>query len=80
MNYKITSADGTIERIQITSDYFKKWKVWKIGFKDGKVAMLFKVGTEWMQGIEDTLDEYLLTTIGNCIDEIIASNCRMAFK
>jgi len=78
MNYKIKLADGTTQLIQIKSDFFKKWKVWKVQFADGKAAMLFKSGNEWMQRNEDLLDAYLLAAIGKCIDEIILNKNNLA--
>lgn len=74
MDYKIKLADGTTQLIQITHEIFKKWKVWKVQFADGKVAMLFKSGNEWLQRNDDVLDSYLLSTIGKCIDGISGRN------
>jgi hypothetical protein len=71
MNYKIKLPDGTVQLIQITSAYFKTWHVWNIKFDDGKAAMLFKMGSEWMQRNEDFLDTHVLNTIGSFIDKII---------
>ncbi|MFA6087734.1 hypothetical protein [Mucilaginibacter sp.] len=79
MNYKIKLADGTTQLIQITTELYKSWKVWKIQFTDGKAAMLFKSGNQWLQRNEDILDAYLLNTIGKCIDEIILNKNRLAF-
>ena len=68
MNYKIILPDGTTQAIQIIGTTFKKLKVWLIRFKDGKQAMLFKSGNEWMQRTEDFLDSSLILAIGRCID------------
>ncbi|HEY4196079.1 MAG TPA: hypothetical protein VGM63_11120 [Mucilaginibacter sp.] len=68
MNYKITLPDGTTQAIQIISTNFKRLKVWLVQFKDGKHAMLYKVGNEWMQRTEDFLDTALVIAIGRCID------------
>ncbi len=70
MNYKMILADGTTQVIQITADHFKNWRVWKVQI-NGKVAMLYKLGTEWMQRNEDFLDAQLITTIGKFIDSMI---------
>jgi len=71
MKYKIKLADGTAQLVQITSAYFKSWHVWNVRFEDGKVVMLFKLGSEWMQRNEDYLETSILNSIGNCIDKII---------
>ena len=71
MKYKVILADGTAQLIQITTDYYKTWKVWKVQFKDGKEAILLKFGNQWMQRHEDFLDSSSLTLIGNYIDELI---------
>jgi hypothetical protein len=70
MSYEIILADGAILPLQITAATFKNWKVWKIQFKDGKEAMLYKCGNEWVQRNEDELDAHSLLTIGNQIDHI----------
>lgn len=79
MEYKIKLADGTAHIISITSAYFKTWHVWNIKFKDGRAAMLFKMGSEWMQRNEDFLDEHVLTAIGNTIDKIIQRRNTLSF-
>ena len=71
MNYKMILADGTTQIIQITVGYFKTWRVWQIQI-NGKVAMLYKLGTEWMQRNEDYLDAHTLKAIGNYIDSVIS--------
>jgi hypothetical protein len=48
MKYKVKLADGTARLLDITSAYFKSWHVWKVKFDDGKVVMLYKLGSEWM--------------------------------
>jgi hypothetical protein len=78
MKYKIKLADGTARLINITSAYFKSWHVWKVKFDDGKVVMLFKLGSEWMQRNEDFLDAHVLNSIGDCIDKIIHRRQLMA--
>ena len=71
MKYKIKLADGTAQLVQITSAYFKAWHVWNVKFDDGKVVMLFKLGSDWMQRNEDFLEEHILNSVGACIDKII---------
>ena len=70
MDYKIVLPDGTTQAIQIISTSFKKLKVWLVRFKDGKQAVLYKAGNEWMQRTEDFLDSALLMAIGRCIDSL----------
>jgi hypothetical protein len=71
MKYKIKLPDGTAQFIQISSAYFKTWHVWMVKFDDGKTAMLFKMGGEWMQRTEDFLDFSVLKELGSFIDKII---------
>jgi len=78
MNYTISLADGTTQLVEITTGLFKKWKVWKVRLADGKAAMLFKSGNEWLQRNEDILDGYLITAIGKFIDERILNGNRLA--
>ena len=79
MKHKIKLADGTAHLIDITSAYFKTWHVWNVKFADGKTAMLFKLGSEWMQRNEDFLDEHVLTAIGNRIDTILFRRKYLSF-
>lgn len=74
MYHKIKLKDGTVQAIQIMSTTFKKFKVWLVQFKDGKQAMLYKSGDEWMQRTEDFLDASLIRIIGNYIDSISEKN------
>jgi len=71
MKYKIKLPDGTAQFIQVTSAYFKSWHVWIVKFDDGRAAMLFKIGSEWMQRNEDFLEFSVLREIGAFIDKII---------
>ena len=68
MHYKLKLPDGTTHAIQIISTTFKKFKVWVVQFKDGKQAMLYKCGNEWLQRTEDFLDGPLINAIGEYID------------
>lgn len=70
MEYKIKLKDGTTKIIQILATTFKKLKVWKVGFDDGKEILLYKVGTEWMQRTEDYLEECYVISIGAYIDSL----------
>ena len=71
MNYKVKLADGTTQLIEITTGHFKNWKVWIVKI-NGKAAMLYKLGSEWMQRNEDYLDSRT-KTIGEFIDTMISS-------
>ncbi|HTH82151.1 MAG TPA: hypothetical protein VL490_04415 [Mucilaginibacter sp.] len=73
MNYKIKLADGTTQLIQITAEYFKNWRVWRIQI-NGKVAMLYKAGSEWVQRNEDYLDPRTLLDIGKYIDTMLIND------
>ena len=69
MRYEMAlSLDGLEQTLQITSETFKKWMVWKVQFKEGKEAMLFKCGNIWLQRNEDSLDHHTLAAIGIQID------------
>jgi hypothetical protein len=70
MRYEILLADGAVLLLQITTATFKTWKVWKIQFTDGREAMLYKCGDEWVQRNEDQLDNSAIIAIGKCIDGI----------
>jgi hypothetical protein len=74
MNYKIKLTDGSTHAIQIMSTTYKRLRVWLVQFKDGKQAMLYKVGNEWMQRSEDFLDDSLIMAIGKCIDGFSEKN------
>ncbi|MDB4919131.1 hypothetical protein [Mucilaginibacter sp.] len=80
MKYKIKLEDGTAHLVQISSAYFKSWHVWKIKFNDGKGAILFKLGSEWMQRNEDFLEAHVVYAIGACIDKIILKRSSLSFK
>jgi len=60
--------DGISQTISFTPATYKKLSVWAIRFEDGKQAMLYKCGEEWMQHNEGSLDAHSLITIGNQID------------
>ena len=71
MHYEIVlSRNGYKHILQLISETFKSWKVWKVRFQDGAEAVLFKVGNEWMQRNEDNLEHWLLKAIGEQIDRI----------
>ena len=79
MKHKIKLPDGTAQLIEITSAYFKTWHVWNVKFADGKAAMLFKLGSEWMQRNEDFLDEHVVNAIGKRIDAILLRRNSLSF-
>jgi hypothetical protein len=66
----ILSLNGLEQTLQVISGKFKNWKVWKIKFKNGEEAVLFKHMDEWMQRHEDRLDHKTITAIGKQIDLI----------
>jgi hypothetical protein len=70
MSYEILLADGVIVLLQITAATFKTWKVWRVQFVDGREAMLYKCGDEWVQRNEDQLDNSAIIAIGKHIDGI----------
>ena len=70
MSHEILLANGAILMLQITAATFKTWKVWKIQFTDGREAMLYKCGDEWVQRNEDQLDEFSIIAIGQHIDDL----------
>jgi len=70
MNYKLSLADGTTQVVQIIATTFKKLKVWKLHFTNGKEIMLYKAGSEWLQRTEDYLEQCYVTSIGAYIDAL----------
>ncbi|MFD2146920.1 hypothetical protein [Mucilaginibacter antarcticus] len=70
MNYRLKLADGTTQLIEVTAGYFKNLRVWTVKV-NGKAAMLYKLGSEWMQRNEDYLDTNTLKAIGELIDNMI---------
>jgi len=70
MDYKIKLKDGTTQIIQIIATTFKKLKVWKLSFESGNEIMLYKVGSQWLQRTEDTLDQIYVVSIGAYIDRM----------
>ena len=74
MHHKIKLKDGTVQAVQIVATTFKKFRVWLVEFKDGKQAMLYKSGNEWMQRTEDFLDASLIMILGQYIDGLSEQN------
>lgn len=74
VNYKIRLADGTTQIVKIIATTFKKLKVWKLDFSNGKEIMLYKVGSEWLQRTEDYLEQRYVASIGAFIDSLELSN------
>lgn len=70
MDYKIKLTDGTTQIVKIIATTFKKLKVWKLSFTNGKEIMLYKVGTEWLQRTEDFLEQRYVMSIGAYIDSL----------
>jgi hypothetical protein len=70
MDYKISLTDGTTQVVKIIATTYKKFKVWKLHFTNGKEIMLYKVGTEWLQRTEDYLEQCYVTAIGAYIDKL----------
>jgi hypothetical protein len=76
MSYEILLADGAVLLLQINAATFKTWNVWSIQFMDGKEAMLYKCGNEWVQRNEDQLDNAAIIAIGKHIDGISLKRIR----
>jgi len=74
MHHKIKLKDGTVQAVKIVATTFKKFRVWLVQFKDGKQAMLYKSGNEWMQRTEDFLDASLILILGQYIDGLSEQN------
>ncbi len=71
MSHEITlSLNGLEQTLQVISGKFKNWKVWKVQFKNGDEAVLFKHMDVWMQRNEDSLDNKTIAAIGKQIDSI----------
>ncbi len=71
MRYEIVlSLNGFEQTLQVISGKFKNWEVWKVQFKNGDEAVLFKHMDVWMQRNEDSLDHRTVTAIGKQIDYI----------
>jgi hypothetical protein len=71
MKYEITlSLNGLEQTLHVISGKFKNWKVWKVQFKNGDEAVLFKHMDVWMQRNEDSLDNKTIAAIGKHIDHI----------
>jgi hypothetical protein len=66
----VLSLNGLEQTIQIISETFKNRMVWKIKFKSGEEAVLFKYMDVWMQRNEDNLDHRTIAAIGNQIDHM----------
>lgn len=73
MDYKLKLKDGSTHIVEIIATTYKKLKVWRVQFKDGKEVMLYKVGNEWMQRIDDFLDQMTMLAIGAHIDTVAVS-------
>jgi hypothetical protein len=77
MKFKIVlSLNGLEETLQVISETFKNWMVWKVQFKNGVEAILFKFMDTWMQRNEDNLDHQIVAAIGKQIDNF---NLKISF-
>jgi len=65
-------GDGTEQTISFNPAQFKSLNVWNVNFDNGQKAMLYKLGTEWMQHNESELDRNSLMAIGEQIDNSIS--------
>ena len=72
MNFEIRLAGNAIQSGHINEVTFNNWKAWRVQFDNGKEAVLYNCGNEWMQRNEDTLDAQSLIAIGKYIDGIIS--------
>lgn len=79
MSYEIIFEDEVMKIEHITSATFKTLKIWRVKFHDGKEAVLYKCGNEWMQRIEDQLGIRFLIAIGKCIDDHRLKNPALLF-
>jgi len=71
MRYEIElSLNGINQTLNVISETFKNWIVWKVTFKSGQEAMLFKCMDVWMQRNEDSLDQRTIAAIGKQIDSL----------
>lgn len=71
MRYEIVlSLNGLEQTLPVISERFKNWVVWKVQFKTGEEAILFKFMDVWMQRNEDSLDYRTITAIGRQIDRL----------
>ena len=43
------TLNGYKQVFEVIAETLKSWKVWKVRFKDGQEAVLFKCGSIWMQ-------------------------------
>jgi hypothetical protein len=77
MSFKIVlSLNGIEQTLQVISETFKNWQVWKVQFKNGVEAILFKFMDTWMQRNEDNLDQLTVAAIGKQIDDF---NVKISF-
>jgi len=71
MRHEITlPLNGLEQTVHVISGTFKNWEVWKVQFKNGDEAVLFKHMDVWMQRNEDSLDHQTIAAIGKQIDHI----------
>jgi hypothetical protein len=68
MSEERTISNEISRVISFTPATYKKLAVWTVHFENGKEAMLYKCGGEWMQSHEGALEPPDLIAIGNQID------------
>ena len=76
MSYEMiqTGESDVIKFLHITSTSFRKWKLWRVQFHDGKETFLYRCGNEWMQWSKTHLDKPVLTAIEECVENISIRN------
>ena len=62
-------GNGSMQMIKFDPVEYKSLKVWNVSFEDGQQAMLYKLGSEWMQHNESELDQHSLLMVGAQIDQ-----------
>ncbi|WP_184549308.1 hypothetical protein [Mucilaginibacter sp. FT3.2] len=73
MSYEIiqTADSDVMKFLHITSVIYKKWKVWRVQFHDGKETFLYRCGKEWVHWSKDYLDKPALQAVGECVEAIV---------
>ncbi|EHQ24961.1 hypothetical protein [Mucilaginibacter paludis] len=76
MSYEIiqTEETGVIRFLHITSTSFRRWKIWRIQFHDGKETFMYRCGNQWMQWSKNYLDKPVLKAIEECIENSTIRN------
>ena len=76
MSYEMIQIgeSDVIKFLHITSTSFRKWKLWRVQFHDGKETFLYRCGNEWMQYSKTHLDKPVLKAIEECIENTSIRN------